>query len=139
MVSMSHIEFGQKGEEIAVRYLMDGGFVLHHRNWRSGPHEIDIVADWHGEIVFVEVKTRHSEELVSALSAVDQHKRNNLILAAQHYMALFYHGMPRPYRFDIITIIGESSPYKLTHYRRAFTKEDFHRLNTPKRRRWNLS
>lgn len=120
-----HNDFGKKGEEIAARYLADGGFTLHHRNWRSLHHEVDIVAEWHGEIIFVEVKARRNEDYTTALSAVDQDKRNNLILAARHYMNYFYHGNPLPYRFDIITIIGEGPDYKLTHYRRAFTTNDY--------------
>ena len=118
-------DFGNKGEEIAARYLADSGFIIHHRNWRSLHHEVDIVAEWHGEIVFVEVKTRRSEAFMTALSAVDRKKRNNLILAARHYMNYFYNGEPRPYRFDIITVVGEGPQYEVSHYRRAFSTNDY--------------
>lgn len=120
---MTSKDLGNKGEEIAARYLADGGFTLHHRNWRSGHHEVDIVAEWHGEIVFVEVKTRRSEEYISALAAIDHRKRRSLVQAARHYMNYFYHDVPRPYRFDVITIVGEGPQYKLTHHRRAFLPE----------------
>lgn len=119
------IDTGLKGEEIAARYLADSGFVLLHRNWRSLHHELDIVAEWHGEIVFVEVKTRRNEDVRTALSAVNQKKRNNLILAARHYMNRFYHDVPLPYRFDVITLVGEGPHYRLTHRRRAFSDSDF--------------
>ena len=121
-------DFGDKGEEIAARYLADSGFIIHHRNWRSLHHEVDIVAEWHGELVFVEVKTRRSEAFMTALSAVDRKKRNNLILAARHYMIFFYHDEPRPYRFDIITVVASAttpSRYDVTHYRRAFSDADY--------------
>lgn len=129
----SRKDFGNIGEEIAARYLSDSGFVLHHRNWHSLHHEVDIIAEWHGEIIFVEVKTRTSEEYSTALSAVDQKKRNNLILAARHYMNYYYKDQSRPYRFDIITLVGEGLEYKLTHYRRAFSSSDYHRPETPRR------
>lgn len=117
-------DFGNKGEEIAARYLADSGFILHQRNWQSSHHEIDIIAEWHGEIVFVEVKTRRNEEYMSALAAVDHKKRRNLVLAARHYMNLFYPGEARPFRFDIITVIGQGPRYDITHHRHAFTAEN---------------
>lgn len=124
----SRKDFGNTGEEIAARYLSDGGFVLHQRQWRSLQHEVDIVAEWHGEIVFVEVKTRRNEYYATARAAVDQKKMNNLILAARHYMNYYYHDEARPYRFDIITVVGEGPDYELTHYRRAFSPKDYRRL-----------
>lgn len=116
-------DIGQQGEDIAARYLSEKGYVLRHKNWRSIHREIDIVAERLGEIVFVEVKTRSiaSNEISSALSAVDKYKQRLLILAAHHYMNYFFSQQGRPYRFDIITIVGNS----LTHYKRAFSEETF--------------
>lgn len=114
---------GNWGEDRAAEYLQSQGYVLHHRNWRSAHREIDLVAEWHGEIIFVEVKTRsvESNNFRSALSVVDRHKRNLLILAARHYMNYFYSKQDRPYRFDIITIVGN----RLSHYKRAFAPESY--------------
>lgn len=121
---MTSKDLGDIGEEIAARYLSDSGFVLHHRNWRSHHREIDIVAEWYGEIVFVEVKTRRSEDFATALSAVDHKKRHDTILAARHYMNYFFGNQPRTMRFDVITVVGGANDeYELTHYRRAFTPE----------------
>lgn len=123
MYNSQHISLGQRGEEVALKYLSDKGYVLRHKNWHNHHREIDIVAEWHGEIVFVEVKTRseESDQFRSALSAVDLHKRNLLILAARNYMNYYYSGQMRPYRFDIITIVGN----RLTHYKRAFTADTY--------------
>ena len=46
---------GQRGEELAVRYLRDRGFLIVARNWRAGRYEIDIVARKMGMIHMVEV------------------------------------------------------------------------------------
>lgn len=54
-----HIELGKKGEETAVKYMVEKGYKLIERNYRSGRGEIDIImrsAD--NRLIFVEVKAR---------------------------------------------------------------------------------
>ena len=41
---MTTREIGQKGEDAAARYLIENGFEILHRNWRSGRYELDITA-----------------------------------------------------------------------------------------------
>ena len=77
-----HNILGQIGEEEACRYLIRKGYTLLDRNWRVGHLEIDIIAEWYGEIIFVEVKTRSNEDFAPALTAVDEEKLQNLRLAA---------------------------------------------------------
>jgi putative endonuclease len=89
----SHNILGQIGEEEACRFLIRKGYTLLDRNWRIGHYEIDIIAEWYGEIIFVEVKTRSNEDFAPALAAVDEEKLQNLRLAAGHYLhihSLFY-------------------------------------------------
>ena len=40
----AHNELGIWGEEVAVGYLQDHGYVILERDWHSGHHDIDIVA-----------------------------------------------------------------------------------------------
>jgi putative endonuclease len=47
---------GQLGEDVAVRYLLDGGFDVITRNYRKKWGEIDIVAELDGTLHFIEVK-----------------------------------------------------------------------------------
>lgn len=114
-----HNEFGQRGEEIACRYLTHQDYHLLDRNWRAGHFEIDIIADYYGELVFIEVKARSREGAHTALEAVDEIKKRNLIAAAQAY--IYSHHLDMPYRFDIITVIGTAEPYDVTHYVNAYT------------------
>jgi len=115
----SHNLLGKIGEETAARYLMHAGYTLLARNWRVGHLEIDIVAEWYGEVVFVEVKTRSSENYMPAVEAVDLKKKENLLQAARAYMSM--HHLDQPCRFDIITVIGPAQPFRLTHRERAFS------------------
>lgn len=116
-----HNLIGQLGEEVACRYLAQLDYHLLHRNWRCGHLEVDIVADDYGEIVFVEVKTRTSEHIADALDAVTLEKRKNLLQAAKAYMAYFC--IDRPYRFDVVTVVGQQPPFQITHIPNAFTPE----------------
>ena len=52
-----HNELGKAGENAAVAYLEEHGYLIRHRNWRKGHFELDIVAAKENELVIVEVKT----------------------------------------------------------------------------------
>ena len=56
----AHNELGEWGEEVAVRYLEQKGYVILERDWKSGHRDIDIIAQDKDTIVFVEVKTRRN-------------------------------------------------------------------------------
>ena len=60
---------GKKGEDLAVEHLWGKGYKILNRNWKSGKHEIDIIAENKDFIVFVEVKTRSENFLMSPASA----------------------------------------------------------------------
>lgn len=116
-----HNELGRQGEMEALCYLSRAGYTLHDRNWRVGHLELDIVAEWFGEIVFVEVKTRRDEHFAPAAEAVTPQKKRNLIEAAHEW--LMGHGRQgAPYRYDIITVIGAAPPFRLTHLKNAYTE-----------------
>lgn len=118
-----HNELGREGEEEALFYLMRKGYTLLDHNWTTGHLEIDIIAEWWGEIVFVEVKTRRNENFAPAAEAVTRHKKRNLIAAAHAFLA--QHGwLERPFRYDIITVIGLHSPFQITHIRNAYTEHE---------------
>ena len=116
-----HNLLGSKGEMLASRYLLDKGYAVHQHNCHSGHKEIDIIAQERDTLVFVEVKSRTSEEFGNAYDAVDDRKIRLLISAAQSYLQKFK--VDLKFRFDIITVIGESEPYKIEHIEDAFYPE----------------
>ena len=100
-----HLQMGIWGEELAMAYLREKGYVILERDWHSSHRDIDIIAQ-HGEwIVFVEVKTRRNREFADPLDAIDYQKRKNLSRAINHY--IHYRKLENPCRFDVITIVGE--------------------------------
>jgi len=78
---------GRLGEDLAHRYLRRHGCTVVARNYRamSGAGEIDLVV-WHGRtLVFVEVKTRATNDFGEPDRAVDDEKQGRLLRAARDY------------------------------------------------------
>ncbi len=113
-----HNLLGKKGEMLASRYLMEKGFAILHYNWRSGHKEIDIIAKERDTLVFVEVKSRSSEDYGNAADAVDNRKIEYLLRAAEAYV--LRNRVDLKYRFDIVTVIGNCEPYRIEHITDAF-------------------
>lgn len=98
---------GDFGERYAANYLRLHGYTVKERNWRSGHHEIDIIATRLGVIAFVEVKTRtYTPETIGILAppgnAVKADKKRATRHAAQQY--LYEHYTKKKPRMDVIEI-----------------------------------
>lgn len=100
-----HMQMGVWGEELAAAYLREKGYVILERDWHSLHRDIDIIAQQGDCIVFVEVKTRRSRDFGDPLQAINYQKQKNLQRAIGHY--IHYHKSDNPWRFDVITIVGE--------------------------------
>lgn len=111
---------GRRGEDLAHRFLQRQGLVVVARNYRarSGAGELDLVAWDRDTLVFVEVKTRATEEFGSPDRAVDQAKRERLLRAAREY-ARRAGADWRRVRFDIVNVVLEPRP-AITLLRDAF-------------------
>ena len=66
-----HNELGKAGENAAVTYLEQQGYIIRDRNWRKGHFELDIVATKEQELIVVEVKTRSNTQFAEPEDAVD--------------------------------------------------------------------
>lgn len=98
---------GALGEQAAVDYLRQQGFMIVERNWRVGRSEVDIIALRHDELHFVEVKTRKFGSMTAPEEALTEQKSRAMRRAATAYMA--QHNSPYEPRFSLIAIdvIGE--------------------------------
>ena len=118
-----HNKLGQEGEKIAAQYLKSKGYIIHHTNWRISHLEIDIIAEHNDELIFVEVKTRSSNEFGEPEEAVDYQKEKDLIRLANTYLENLQ--LEVFSRFDIIAIILNDSETSLTHFEDAFSPMTF--------------
>ena len=53
---------GDFGESFAADFLLENGYAILERNYKTKAGEIDIIASIGNTLVFVEVKTRSSEK-----------------------------------------------------------------------------
>lgn len=103
-----HNDTGRWGEDCAEQYLSRKGYILRDRDWRPvGSHrDLDLVmltADL-TTVVFVEVKTRSSDDLANPADAVDEKKIRNLGYAANEYVKA--RNVVEELRFDVVCIVG---------------------------------
>jgi putative endonuclease len=109
---------GTAGEDAAARFLTASGYRILDRQWRCLFGELDIVALKGGDIVFIEVKTRHESLYGGGEEAITASKRRHLRLSALAYLSA--HGrVSHPYRIDVIVVEVRGNTARLRHYRYA--------------------
>ena len=115
-----HLETGKLGEKIASEFLEQMGWKIAERNWRSGRAELDIIAWPHDKLlVFVEVKTRSSEDFGGPEEAITAKKQNLMLRAAGAYMESI--GYDWEIRFDTIAILlRHGTVLEIRHIEDAF-------------------
>jgi putative endonuclease len=94
---------GDRGENMAAKYLRMHGMKIIVRNFRCELGEIDIIAREGKTLVFVEVKTREDDEPTPE-QQVNSVKQHQITKAARSYLARY--GVPQPpARFDVVAVI----------------------------------
>ena len=97
------LETGRLGELAARRHLEEAGYVVLEMNARRGRHEIDIVAEDDGVLVFVEVRSRRGRRMGAPEESIDAAKRRRLVEAAHRYLAESGN-WDREWRIDIVAV-----------------------------------
>ncbi|MES2703701.1 MAG: YraN family protein [Bacteroidota bacterium] len=114
-----HNKIGVKGEQTAADFLLNKGYIILHRNWRSGNKEIDIIAAKEDMIVMVEIKTRSSATFAFPEDSVTRKKQALLKAAAHAFMDA--HPQYLNFRYDIISILVSNDDIReIVHFEEAF-------------------
>lgn len=111
----------RRGEDYAHRYLKRSGWRVVARNYRSAAgNEVDLIA-WEGpHLVFVEVKTRASDDTSAPERAVTPEKQTRIARAARDY-AQRANVEWGAVRFDVLSVVvAEGRRPSITPYRDAF-------------------
>src|SRR5437762_13246535 len=95
-----HLQRGNLGERAAKKHLRQLGLKFLTANFRSSRGEIDLIFRDQDCLVFVEVKTRSSEDWTRPAAAVNARKRRLLTKTAFDYLRLIQNP-PIKIRFDI--------------------------------------
>lgn len=126
--SQTTTQKGNLGESAACNYLTSKGWRIIERNWRFSHLEIDIIAQNENYIAFVEVKTRKyvkDSPYGTAAQAVNRSKQQNIIKAAQVYLAWYPTDLQA--RLDIVEVYTDPTTdkfkvVKINHLENAYMR-----------------
>jgi len=133
----AHLELGERGERAALEYLKDHeGYEIVATNYliplgrglrsQKLTGEIDIIAYDEGTLVFIEVKTRTSDEFVAVERAVDLRKQRQIARAAHRYRQLMKVA-GEPHRYDVVTVVPTKDGNRIELLRGYFDDRVFQR------------
>jgi putative endonuclease len=118
-----HLRHGELGERAARKHLKRQGLKFLTANFRSPRGEIDLICRDQDCLVFVEVKTRSSEDWVRPAAAVNKERRQRLTRAALDYLRLLQNP-PVKVRFDIVEVLLQDSAVReVRHLPNTFAME----------------
>jgi putative endonuclease len=99
-----HLRRGELGERAAKQHLQKIGLKFLTANFRSDRGEIDLIFRDADCLVFVEVKTRSSEDWTRPAAAVNARKKRLLSQTALDYLRLLKNPEVK-FRFDIVEVL----------------------------------
>lgn len=102
---MNTKSIGNAGEALATELLTAAGYAIVERNAVVGRVEVDIIAQHHNRIIFVEVKTRGADTL-DWRYGIDSAKIQRLARAAAGYVRS--RNLPHEVQIDAILITNQA-------------------------------
>ncbi len=114
-------QVGNYGEEKATKYLVQNGYSIIQRNFRTNYGELDIICKKESFIVFVEVKTlpNGNSELLSHV--LDKRKQKRILKTAKRFLAIYRQYSNDYIRFDVIVVDMPGLP-PVYHIENAFAE-----------------
>ncbi len=112
---------GKRGEEKACNHLINNGYTIVERDWRTLQGEIDIIAEKKDVLIFFEVKTvpnSASETLELILGKIKQKK---IVETAKRFLNINRQYKERYIRFDVLIIDMHGLP-PVYHIQSAFSE-----------------
>lgn len=105
---------GKLGEDLATKYLEKNNYKILGRNFLCKQGEIDIIAKYKNENIFIEVKTRTNCHYGYPSEAVTDTKKKHIINATRYF--LYKNNMINQYvRIDVIEVFIYKNKYKINH------------------------
>lgn len=116
---MRRIRTGKRGEDLAAAHLLEQGYRIIARNYRCLYGEADIIARDGDTIVFVEVKSRKTENFGLPQEAVGLAKQQKLSRISLCYLQeKRLHACKA--RFDVVAVSLSSAGTRIDLIRNAF-------------------
>ncbi len=111
---------GRRGERAAARHLRRRRYRILIRNYRCPAGEVDLICSHRDAIIFVEVKTRSSDEAQDVQEALRRSQWRRIENAARYFL-MQRAAQGRPCRFDLVTVVWppRGLPH-IEHFQDAF-------------------
>ncbi|TXD50087.1 YraN family protein [Polaribacter sp. IC073] len=113
-----HNDLGEKGEKLAIDFLLKNDYKILEKNYRYLKAEVDIIAQKGAILAVVEVKTRSTDYFGNPQDFVNPKKIKLLLSAIDYYV--IDKDLDVEVRFDIIAIIHQKNKTKIEHLEDAF-------------------
>ncbi|MFW0184498.1 YraN family protein [Rothia sp. CCM 9418] len=123
-----HLETGRWGEHLAVEILTSQGYTLLEQNWRPQPlpgepklrGEIDaVLLDTDANLIFLEVKTRSTENYGHPFTAIHHGKTKKLKQLAYYWCATHDVHDFTHIQLDAIAITGTPEHFTFEHLKKV--------------------
>ena len=110
-------ERGTFGEDLAADHCRRVlGYRVIVRNWRFKRDELDLICKDGEVLVFIEVRARALDALISGFYSVNRHKKDILRRGCGRYLKQLQNP-PKHFRFDIIDVsISKEGGGEVRHY-----------------------
>lgn len=122
-------KFGDIGEKIAEKYLLEKGYkIIGHNYWKPWG-EIDIIAKKNSNLIFVEVKTRENRYSDNFLpeQSVNYSKSRKLKKICQTYLTENKYHFNQKWQIDILAILVDDKleKAKINHIENAIWEDSY--------------
>ena len=114
----NHNDLGQKGEELAVDFLLKHGYEILSRNYIFQKAEVDIIAQKEDILAIVEVKTRSTNVFGNPQDFLKPKQIQRIVKAVDHFVTS--HQLDVEVRFDIIAIVKNGNQFDIEHLENAY-------------------
>lgn len=116
----STVKKGNHFEKIARAYLARQGLKNFEHNFRSRYGEIDLIANDHDTLVFIEVRYRSNADHGTPAETVQFAKQIKIIRTARYFLQKRGLTNRMPCRFDVIGISGPTGNTEIHWIKNAF-------------------
>jgi putative endonuclease len=114
-------QVGSSGEDRAAAYLVQQGFTILCRNWRTKRGEIDIIATKNDILVFAEVKTLPSGSVQTLMQELGRKKQKRITETAKWFLLNNRQYSNSIIRFDVL-IVDMPGLEPVYHVENAFSE-----------------
>ena len=117
-------KLGQKGENLALRYLEKQGYKKVIQNYRFGKGEIDVICEYENDIIIIEVKSVKVDGFGCGEERITPKKQKMIIETTYGFLSENQQYEDYGVRFDVVIVNFKNYPAEIVHYESAFWQNE---------------